>query len=649
MSDTYRIAIVGAGAMGHGLAVQCAITGQDVWLVDHRQANLDTARTRIRRAVGFLHDQELTDREAGGVLDRIEFTLDTAAGVDSADVVLESISEDLAAKQDLFEDLSFLVDQPDLVVTGRDRTEERARLVALVAVPVDGTGRDVHRVAGTDGVLLALDSHDVLAVENVLFVFDFVGVFRDLAAGCEREPADCEVTTARCLADQNSLLEALGRADGLVLDILAAPDERRRAGVAHILALAPRFLKTLPPVHPDMRRFRIGSAFGIPIQLDLTFLLVLPLFAFVIASQVELWAGTMNDIVAANLDPAVLSTGALPWVLGVVAAVGLFVGVVLHELGHSVVAMRFGFSIESITLWLFGGIANLEEMPEDWKQELYIAVAGPVVSVLVGVACYLIFLGVPSAHSLGLDAARFVFGYLALMNVALAAFNMLPGFPMDGGRVLRALLARTRPYAQATKIAAEVGKGFAILLGLFGLLVSFNLFLVALAFFIYIGASGEAQQTIMRAAFEGVVVGDIMTPAHRVETVDEGMSVRELIDKMFQDRHTGYPVEREGDVVGLVTLEDARAVQDFERDAYAVGDIMTTDIYSVGSGEGVTSALEQLQNNDIGRLLVIDDQDFAGLLTRSDIMTALSIIQSSGRFDRPREEPDDLELSRPQT
>ncbi|PSQ32311.1 metalloprotease [Halobacteriales archaeon SW_10_68_16] len=396
-----------------------------------------------------------------------------------------------------------------------------------------------------------------------------------------------------------------------------------------------------------MRRFNVGSVFGIPIQLDLTFLLVLPLFAFVIASQVELWAGTMNDIVAANLDAELLATGALPWALGAVAAVGLFAGVVLHELGHSVVAMRFGYTIESITLWLFGGIANLEEMPEDWRQELYIAVAGPVVSVLLGVAFYVAFLAVPPAHSLGLDAARFILGYLALMNVALAAFNMLPGFPMDGGRVLRALLARSRPYARATKIAAEVGKGFAILLGLFGLLVSFNLFLVALAFFIYIGASGEAQQTIMRAAFEGVVVGDIMTPTDHVQTVEEDTSVRDLIDRMFEDRHTGYPVERDGEVVGLVTLEDARAVREFERDAYTVGDVMTTDVYSVSPDEDVMTALEQLQDNDIGRLLVIDDDELAGLLTRSDIMTALSIIQTSGRFDRPAEEPEDLELSQP--
>jgi Zn-dependent protease/CBS domain-containing protein len=398
-----------------------------------------------------------------------------------------------------------------------------------------------------------------------------------------------------------------------------------------------------------MRRFRIGSAFGIPIQLDLTFLLVLPLFAFVIASQVGLWSEILNDLVGANLDPAVLSTGPIPWVLGIVAAVGLFVGVVLHELGHSLVAMRFGYRIRSITLWLFGGIASLEEMPEDWKQELYIAVAGPVVSILVSVVSYGVFLVLPGAHSLGLDGSRFVFGYLALMNVSLAVFNMLPGFPMDGGRVLRALLARRRPYARATKIAAEVGKGFAILLGLFGLLVTFNLFLVALAFFIYIGAAGEAQQTMMRAAFEGVVVGDIMTPANHVETVAEDASVATLVDRMFEDRHTGYPVERDGQVVGLVTLEDARAVRGVERDAYTVGDVMTTDVYSVSPDEDVLSALTHLQQNDIGRLLVVDDGEFAGLLTRSDIMTALSIIQTSGRFGRPTGDPEDFERSRPQT
>ncbi|WP_324665088.1 site-2 protease family protein [Haloarcula sediminis] len=379
-----------------------------------------------------------------------------------------------------------------------------------------------------------------------------------------------------------------------------------------------------------MRRFRIGSAFGIPIQLDLTFLLVLPLFAWIIGTQIEQTAGLLNDSLGTGLDPAVLTGGSLVWVLGVVAAVGLFTGVVLHELGHSLVAIRYGFPIDSITLWLFGGVAQLTEMPEDWKQELAIAVAGPVVSVALGVLSYAVFLVLPGTGSAAVESARFVFAYLAVMNVALAAFNMLPGFPMDGGRVLRALLARTRPYARATEIAAEVGKVFAILLGLVGLFVIGNIFLAGLAFFIYIGAAGEARETTMRADLEGVQVRDVMTPAAHVTTVTPRMSVRELIETMFRERHTGYPVEVNGEVVGLVTLEDARAVRDVERDAYTVSDVMTTDLVTVTPETDVMDALNELQDNSVGRLVVTDaGGEFRGLLTRSDIMTALSILRSS--------------------
>jgi Zn-dependent protease/predicted transcriptional regulator len=383
-----------------------------------------------------------------------------------------------------------------------------------------------------------------------------------------------------------------------------------------------------------MRRFQVGSAFGIPIKLDLTFLLVLPLFAIVIATQVGTWTETLNGFWAADIDPALLADPPVSWALGLAAALGLFAGIVLHELGHSLVAMRYGVAIDSITLWLFGGIAQLEEFPDQWQQELYVAVAGPIVSVALGVVSYGAFLAVPAGTSLPVAALRFLLGYLAVMNVALAVFNMLPGFPMDGGRVLRALLARSRPYAKATKIAAEVGKVFAILLGLFGVFVVFNPLLLALAFFIYIGASSEAQQTLMRAAFEGVVVADIMTPAAEVETVDEDVSVAELVERMFDERHTGYPVERDGEVVGIVTLADTRDVREVERDAYTVGDVMSHDVHTVAPDADVMAALTEMQENGIGRLVVADDS-FAGLLTRSDIMTALSVIESSGRFERP--------------
>jgi len=375
--------------------------------------------------------------------------------------------------------------------------------------------------------------------------------------------------------------------------------------------------------------------FGIPLQLDLTFLLVLPVFAWLIGAQIGDTVALLNEIWSKTIPVGPLTDGLLPWILGLASALGLFASVVLHELGHSLVAIRYGYPISSITLWIFGGIAQLEEMPEDWKHELLIALAGPIVSVGLGVVSLLLFLAVPASTDTAVAAATFLFGYLALMNVALAIFNMLPGFPMDGGRVLRALLARRRPYARATKIAAEVGKFFAIVLGLLALF-AFNLFLVAIAFFIYVGAASEAQMTAMRAAFEGVQVRDVMTPADRVEAVEAATSVADLVERMFRERHTGYPVERDGEIVGMVTLEDARAVREVERDAYRVEEIMTTDLETIEPTADAMDAMMRIEQNNIGRLLVHDGEEMVGILTRSDLVTALNILQSSGSFqDEP--------------
>ena len=383
-----------------------------------------------------------------------------------------------------------------------------------------------------------------------------------------------------------------------------------------------------------MRGIRIGSAFGIPIRLDVTFLVVLPLFAWLIGSDVSQLTALVNGVLGASIDASPLATSPMQWVLGAAAALGLFLGVLLHEFGHSLVAMRYGYDIESITLWLFGGVARFTEIPEDWRQELTIAIAGPVVSVLVGVASYAAFVAVPS-----LPAAQFVLGYLAVTNVALAVFNMLPGFPMDGGRVLRALLARTRPHARATQIAAEVGKVFAFLLGIFGLFT--NLFLIALAFFIYMGASSEAQQTVLKAAFQDVTVRDIMTPREDLDWVTEETSIAELMNRMFTERHTGYPVLRGEDLVGMVTLDDARSVREVERDAYRVEDVMSDELATVSPDADAMDALTRMQERGVGRLPVVDDEGgLVGLVSRSDLVTAFNIIQSRGSLSpTPSREP----------
>ncbi|MFB6103202.1 MAG: CBS domain-containing protein [Haloplanus sp.] len=374
-----------------------------------------------------------------------------------------------------------------------------------------------------------------------------------------------------------------------------------------------------------MRGIRLGSAFGIPIKLDLTFLLILPLFAWLIGSDVANLVVVLNDVFGAGMSADALTGGTTPWLLGAAAATGLFLCVLLHEFGHSLVAMHYGYHIDSITLWLFGGVARFTEMPENWRQEFTIAVAGPIVSIGLGALSYVAFRIVP----VELPTVQFVLTYLALTNVALAVFNMLPGFPMDGGRVLRALLARTRPHARATQIAAEVGKLFAIVLALVGLFA--NLFLVALAFFIYIGASSEAQQTVMKAAFEGVTVGDIMTPAEELKTVTADTSLTTLTDRMFRERHTGYPVLRGGNLVGMVTLDDTREVREVERDAYRVEDVMATDLVTITPDADAMDAISTMQQEGVGRLPVVDDEgNLVGLISRSDLVTAFNIIQSGG-------------------
>jgi Zn-dependent protease/CBS domain-containing protein len=375
-----------------------------------------------------------------------------------------------------------------------------------------------------------------------------------------------------------------------------------------------------------MRSFKIGSAFEIPVKLDLTFLLVLPLFGWLISAQVGELVTVLNEVAGIELDAAVLTAGSMPLIVGMIAAVGLFAGVLLHEFGHALVAMRHGFPIESITLWFLGGIAQLSEQPEEWRTELYIALAGPAVSVGLGVLLWLGLAFVPAS----MNVLGFLVAYLALINLALAAFNMLPGFPMDGGRVLRALLARNRSFARATHLAAEVGKGVAILLGIFGLFGG-NIILIAIAFFIYVGAAGESQQTTLKAAFEGVTVADVMTPGADVTTVTPDETVADLVERMFRKRYTGFPVERNGEIVGMVTLSDARDVDPVEREAYTVADVMSTDLHTIEVQADAAAALERMQQESVGRLLVVDGfGEMAGLLSRTDLMRAFEIIKESG-------------------
>lgn len=364
-----------------------------------------------------------------------------------------------------------------------------------------------------------------------------------------------------------------------------------------------------------MRNFTVARIWDIPIRINISLLVFLPILAFLIGSggQVTLYAGYIESLTGVPLGVAELRAGNTPWVIGTLSAVGLFVSVTIHELGHSYAARRYGLTIESITLWILGGMAALSEVPREWDREFWIAIAGPATSVLVGAGCYVGLLATPAS----LPIVRFVVGYLAIVNLILVMFNLLPAFPMDGGRILRALLARNRPYASATRIAGRIGVGFAILFAVVGVL-GFNPILLLLALFVYGAATTESRTVIIDDLLEGVTVGDVMTAG--TEHVDADDTVAALLDRMVRERRTAYPVHDGGETVGLVSLNDLKSVKGAEREAIRITDVVQ-DVPRVDAGTDAFDTLAMLGN---GRALVARDGDVVGTLSQEDYSHVLS-------------------------
>nr|WP_254282973.1 site-2 protease family protein [Halomicroarcula limicola] len=353
----------------------------------------------------------------------------------------------------------------------------------------------------------------------------------------------------------------------------------------------------------------------------------LPVLAWLIGSgaQIELYAGIVGGLVGTELDLARLQAGTTPWLVGTLAAVGLFVSVTLHELGHAWAAMRYDLEVESITLWILGGLASFKQMPREWNREFWIAVAGPITSILVGVVCYAGLFALPTSATVSL----FVVGWLSVTNLVLAGFNMLPAFPMDGGRVLRALLARNRPYASATRIAARIGTFFAVLFAVFGVL-SFSPILLLLALFIYAAATGESRTVALSDLLEGLTVGDVARPS--ALTIDAAASVEDLVDRMFADRSTEFTVTRGGEVVGVVTVADFRALSQAERAADTVGDLMETDLPRLDADMSAFDALVELDTARASAALV-EGPDGVHVVSREDFSSAMEMRRLVGTGD----------------
>jgi Zn-dependent protease/predicted transcriptional regulator len=372
--------------------------------------------------------------------------------------------------------------------------------------------------------------------------------------------------------------------------------------------------------------FRIGRIFGIPILIHYTFILVIPLFTWIIGSQIETTASMLNEIFQVPVDTSLMTTGFVPYLLGAVVSLGLFAGVLVHELAHSLVARYKGIKINSITLMIFGGIASMEEGIPDPKAELPMALVGPITSLVVGLICSAVVYAVPAITT---DPATegvwiFVFGYLGVLNIILFAFNLLPAFPMDGGRVLRAWLAKRMPLHRATKIAADIGKGFAILFGLIGI-VFISPFLVLIALFIYIGAGMESTAVKYSFLLQNVTVGDMMSSP--VTTVPPTLPVRDVITMMYSSKHLGFPVVERDSLIGMVTLADVNRTSSIDREAMQVRDIMTRDPVTLPPDAPVIEALKIMSARNFGRIPVVSEGKILGIVTRTDIIKVTELKQ----------------------
>ena len=356
---------------------------------------------------------------------------------------------------------------------------------------------------------------------------------------------------------------------------------------------------------------KIGSVMGIPIKLHITFVLVIPMFAYIFSVNPQPFG-------FAGVEPPTMK-----YALSAVASILLFTSVLLHELAHSYLAKRYGVKIDSITLFLFGGVSAMEEIPKKPGQEAKMAFAGPLTSIIIGSFCVSIFKFLISHNPvLSLNPVYLIFWILGSMNLILGLFNLLPAFPMDGGRVLRSLYYRKMSYAKATHRAVSVGKFFAILMAIFGIYVG-NLWFPLIALFIYVAASEEEQSTQADIALGDILVKDIMTK--NVIFVNSSMTVEDLVHFIFEKKHMGYPVMERSTLKGIVTFTDIEHVPYIERSTTRVSDIMTTNVISVPPNARASDVMKLIASRNIGRVMVVDNESLVGILSRTDLIRTLKL------------------------
>ncbi|HMC57064.1 MAG TPA: site-2 protease family protein [Gemmatimonadaceae bacterium] len=351
--------------------------------------------------------------------------------------------------------------------------------------------------------------------------------------------------------------------------------------------------------------WRLGRIAGIALYVHATFLLLL---AWVAISEYQ----SSRDAAAAAR--------------GVIFVLAVFATVVLHELGHALSARRYGIRTRDITLLPIGGVARLERMPKEPKQELIVALAGPAVNVVIAGILYLwlrVTGGVPpSVDSASLGGAfleRTFAARLLAVNLWLVLFNLIPAFPMDGGRVLRALLAmRSRNYTRATETAARVGRFFALVFGVLGLFVVGNPFLVFIALFVWLGAAGEAAAAQTEAVLDGVPIQALMITD--VRTLSPGDPLSRVVDLILDGFQQDFPVlGRGGTVEGMLTRAAMLKALAERGEAARVDDVMARDFVQASPRDSAEDALTRLKNCGCHSMPVIEDGQLLGVLTMDNV------------------------------
>jgi Zn-dependent protease len=353
---------------------------------------------------------------------------------------------------------------------------------------------------------------------------------------------------------------------------------------------------------------RLGNLAGIPVYVHATFALIL------------IWIGLAHWMASGSLGAVI---GGLVFILA------LFGCVLLHELGHALAARRYGIKTRDITLLPIGGLARLERMPDRPSQELWVALAGPAVNVVIAAVLFVWLMltqGLAPLGSLGVTSGSFA-ERLMIVNVFLVVFNMVPAFPMDGGRVLRALLALRLDYARATRIAATIGQGMAFLFGFVGLFT--NPFLLFIALFVWIGAAQESALAQTRSALHGVPVSSAMLTDYRVLQASDPL--HRAVDLVLDGSQRDFPVVDRGRFLGILSQSRLLASLSANGPHSTVGDAIDETTTTVDAREMLDVALARMQAAGSQMAPVFEGGRMAGVLTTENVLEFMSIREALDR------------------